>query len=182
MLLEKIWRDFLRKYDLNSTWYYRDHELAWAEYAVLRAVARDGYNDAEEAYQLLQSENHSLEQELIAKQLKFMSLEEKEQRLIFHEISSELTAALAQAKESERDYTADIYAVFHAVAQSEEDGKIKAFADNFIYLPKCALLQYFADKTSGEDEKLYRKFILSKPKLAKACFNELFSAAYTEQI
>ena len=49
-MLEDIWRDFVRKYNLDSTWYYQEPSLAWAEYGILRAVALDGYNDAEEAH------------------------------------------------------------------------------------------------------------------------------------
>lgn len=180
-MLEKIWRDFLRKYDLNSTWYYQDHDLAWAEYAVLRVIAEDEYNDAKDAYLFLKNENHPLEMEIIEKQLEFMSLEKKEDRLIFHEILTDLLQTMWSDKE-QNDYIADIYAVFHAVAQSEEQKKIKAFSDNFIYLPKGALLAYWSKNMGVADETLYQKFILSKPKLAKACFNELFSKAETKQI
>ena len=56
-MLEDIWRDFVRKYNLDSTWYYQEPSLAWAEYGILRAVALDGYNDAEEAHRFLQAEN-----------------------------------------------------------------------------------------------------------------------------
>ena len=180
-MLEKIWRDFLRKYDLNSTWYYQDYDLAWAEYAVLKVIAEDGYSDAEDAYLLLIAENHPLKIEIIEKQLEFMSLKKKEERLIFHEILTNLLQALQSAKE-QNDYIDDVYAVFHAVAQSEEQKKIKTFSDNFIYLPKGALLMYCSNRMDSADEILYQKFILSKPKLAKACFNELFSQTRTKQI
>ena len=181
-MLEKIWRDFLRKYDLNSTWYYQDHDLAWAEYAVIKVIAEDGYGDAEDAYLLLIEENHPLKMEIIEKQLEFMSLKKKEERLIFHEILTELLQELSETDKNQNDYIDDVYAVFHAVAQSEEQKKIKSFSDNFIYLPKGALLAYWTKRLEGADEILYKKFILSKPKLAKACFNELFSQTQTKQI
>ena len=137
-------------------------------------MALDGYNDAEEAHRFLQAENIDIAYEAVEKQLRFMSLEDKEQRLIFHEILTDVLNRLEQSEIDVPNYCAKIYDVFHAVAQTESEHKIKSFSDNFIYLPKGVLLAYLTKLTDDFDRELYRKFILSKPKLAKACFNQFF--------
>lgn len=171
-MLADIVRDFLRKYDLASTWYYQEKNIAWAEYGIMRALTKDGYNGVEEAAEILNKGNIVLVGADLQKRAEFMSLDKKEDRLIFHQILEELLRALSAENANEQDYIAQIYDVFRAVAADEDEKKIKSFVDNFIYLPKCALLEYCAD---GEiDQELYQKLILSKPKLAKACFNQLF--------
>lgn len=168
-----IVRDFLKKYDLASTWYYQEKSIAWAEYGIMRALTKDGYNGVEEAAEILNKGNIAFTMADLQKRAEFMGSVEKEDKLIFHQLLEELLHALSADKANEQEYIARIYDVFRAVAADEDEKKIKSFVDNFIYLPKCALLEYCAD---GEllDGELYQKLILSKPKLAKACFNQLF--------
>lgn len=44
-------------------------KLSVGEYGILRAVALDGYNDAEEAHRFLQAENIDIAYEAVEKQL-----------------------------------------------------------------------------------------------------------------
>lgn len=172
-MLADIVRYFLKKYDLESTWYYQEESIAWAEYGIMRAIAQDGYNGANEAYEILKMANITLDMADLQKRAEFMSLDKKEDRLIFHQILEELLWALSAEKENEQEYITQIYDVFRAVAAVEDENKIRTFVDNFIYLPKCALLEY-CTRFEVLDSELYQKLIFSKPKFAKACFNQLF--------
>lgn len=171
-MVENILRRLLAQEPLVSTWYYQDKRIAALEYSIIQALAADPYSDWEETEQLLRKKGWVFAPETIRKQMHFMSLYEKEERLIFFALLRELTAALIFTDKTEQ--SGRVHDVLHAVALEETaDGRIKSFADNFIYLPKCALAALLESGKLFLPAEEKEKFYLSKPKFAKYCLNEL---------
>ena len=171
MLQEELEKS-LKEKPLDSTWYYQNQALAALEYSIMQELAADPYSDYEEIAENLHKQGFVFSREMIEKQMDFMSLKNKVERQIFYWLLLKLCEALTREISGE-EYKQGIYDVLRAVIQEETaDGKVKSYVDNFIYLPKCALVALIQQKelvlTPAEEEK----FAQSKPKFAKFFFNE----------
>lgn len=157
---------------LDSTWYYQDKALAALEYSIMQELAVDPYSDQEEIEENLHKKGFVINAETIIKQMEFMSLNNKEERQIFYWILQKLCDALRENLLSD-EYSQEIHDVLASVvAEETADGRVKSYVDNFIYLPKCALVALIeqGDIVLGEKEK--EKFCQSKPKFSKYFYNE----------
>ena len=158
---------------LDSTWYYQDRALAALEYSIMQELAADPYSDHEEIEENLHKKGFAFSQELIKKQMEFMSLNNKEQRQIFYQLLQSLCEALEE-KEPIELYSQGIYDVLRSVvAEETAEGKVKSYVDNFIYLPKCALVALIEKGEIVLSETQKEKFWQSKPKFSKLFFNEI---------
>ena len=102
-----------------------------------------------------------------------MSLNNKEQRQIFYQLLQSLCEALEE-KEPLELYSQGIYDVLRSVvAEETAEGKVKSYVDNFIYLPKCALVALIEKGEIVLSETQKEKFWQSKPKFSKLFFNEI---------
>ena len=171
MLGEELEKSLSAK-PLDSTWYYQNQALAALEYSIMQELAADPYSDYEEIEENLHKQGFIFSREMIEKQMDFMSLKNKDERQIFYWLLTKLCETLKSELE-ENEYKQGVYDVLRSVIQEETaDGKVKSYVDNFIYLPKCALVALIQQGDIILSQTQKKKFAQSKPKFAKFFFNE----------
>ena len=157
----------------KSTWFYQDEALAAMEQAVYEAMLFDELFEAEDVWRRVRAAGLALPLAKVQAQLEYMALASGEQRLIFHDVLLDMYASLAKlmlspAAAARRMLTDALQAIAQEV---DENGKVKRFVDEYVYLPKMLVLMLasHAPEAYNDDEK--RTLAAIKPKFAKYYFN-----------
>lgn len=151
----------------KSTWYYQDEQLATIEQCVYETMMFDELFTAQDVWQRSLRKMPQLSLEKVQAQLAYMALADSEQRLIFHDVLLDMYATMTQR--SSVDHLAEC---LRAIAlETEDDGKIRRFLDEYIYLPKMLLLMLADDEKINYHDEQRRKLAAIKPKFAKYYFN-----------
>ena len=158
----------------KSTWYYQDEALAAMEQAVYEAMLFDELFDAEDVWRRVQAKGLTdVPLDKVQSQMAYMALADGEQRLIFHDVLLEMYTSFTEIMLSPaaiaRQQLADCLRAI--TLEADENGKVKRFVNEYVYLPKMLLLMLASHATEEHTDEQRRKLEAIKPKFAKYYFN-----------
>ena len=158
----------------KSTWYYQDEALAAMEQAVYEAMLFDELFDAEDVWRRVQAKGLTDEPlDKVQSQMAYMALADGEQRLIFHDVLLEMYTSFTEIMLSPaaiaRQQLADCLRAI--TLEADENGKVKRFVNEYVYLPKMLLLMLASHAAEEHTDEQRRKLEAIKPKFAKYYFN-----------
>ena len=156
----------------KSTWYYQDALLAGIEQSVYEAMMFDELFTAEDVWRR-GPKRMGVSLEKVQDQLIYMALSDGGQRLIFHDVLLEIYTAITQLMVLPASQArVQLAGCLRTIAlETEDDGKVRRFLNEYVYLPKMLLLMLADyDEVNYKDEQR-QKLMAIKPKFAKYYFN-----------